>query len=83
MAAGGLGEAVGLAAFTDQDVGVVQEPVDGGGGERLGHQLVKAGGVQVAGDRQRAALVGGVDDPEERFGGLQGNGQHADVIDDD
>ena len=83
MAAGGLGEAVGLAAFADQDVRVVQEPVDGGGGERLGHQLVKAGRVQVAGDRQRAPLVGGVDDAEERFGGLEGNREHADVIDHD
>ena len=83
MAAGGLGEAVGLAAFADQDVRVVQEPVDSGRGERLGHQLVKAGGMQVAGDRQRAAFVGGVDDAEERFGGFEGNRQHADVIDHD
>jgi hypothetical protein len=29
------------------DVGVVQEPVDGGGGQRLEHQLVEGGRVQV------------------------------------
>jgi len=28
-------------------VGVVQEPVDGGGGQRFGHEFVEAGGVQV------------------------------------
>ena len=35
----------------DDDVGVVQEPVDGGGGQRLGHDLVEAGRVQVRADR--------------------------------
>jgi hypothetical protein len=78
-----LGEAVGLAAFADQDVRVVQQPVDGGGGDGLGHLLVKAGGVQGASDRQRAPLVGGVDDAEERFGCLEGNREHPDVIDHD
>ena len=29
------------------DVGVVQEPVDGGVGDGLGHQLVEAGRVEV------------------------------------
>ena len=43
----GLGEADAVAAGL-ADVGVVQEPVDGGGGQGLGHQLVEPGGVQVA-----------------------------------
>ena len=34
------------------DVGVVQQqPVDGRGGEGLGHELVESGEVQVGGDR--------------------------------
>ena len=50
---------------------MVQEPVDGGGGQGLGHDRVEPGGVQVAGDGDGAAFVGGVDDAVERFtGGL-------------
>jgi len=63
-------------------VGVVQEPVDGRGGERLGHELVERGGVQVRGDRDGAFLVGGVDEAVEPFGGVLGYRQKADVIDD-
>ena len=47
LAGEGLGEADAVAAGL-ADVGVVQEPVDGGGGQRLGHELVEPGGVQVA-----------------------------------
>ena len=47
MTAGGLGEAVGLAALADQDVRVVQQPVDGRSGEGLGHQLVKPEGCRL------------------------------------
>ena len=61
---GCLGEAVGLDAVGDQDVCVVQEAVDGAGGEGLGHQFVEPGGVEVAGERDRARTVGGVDDAE-------------------
>ena len=43
---GGLGESVGLAVG-DAGVGVVQETVDGRGGQRLGHDLVEPGRVQV------------------------------------
>jgi hypothetical protein len=42
---------------------VVQQAIDGRGGECLGHQLVEAGRVDVAGERDRAFLVAGVDDP--------------------
>ena len=37
----GLGEADAVAAGL-ADVGVVHEPVDGGGGQGLGHQLVES-----------------------------------------
>ena len=48
---------------------MVKEPVDGGGGQGLGHDRVEAGGVQVAGDGDGAAFVGGVDDAVERLTG--------------
>jgi len=78
-----LGEPVAVLAVGDDHVGVVQEPLDGRGGERLWHQLVEPGGVDVRAERDRAFLVGGVDDPEQRFGCVGGNGQQADVIDQD
>ena len=64
-------------------VGVVQEPVHGGGGQGLGHQLVEAGRVQVRADRYGAFLVGGVHDAVEALGGIVGDRQQADVVDDD
>ena len=53
------------------DVGVVQEPVDGGRGEGFGHQLVERGGVEVGRDRDGSFLVGGVDEPVEALGGCK------------
>ena len=41
-----LGQAYGLTAGL-AEVGVVQQPVHGGGGQGLGHQLIEAGWVQV------------------------------------
>jgi hypothetical protein len=41
-----LGEAVAVGAVGQQHVRV-QQPVDGRGGERLGHELVKAGRMEV------------------------------------
>jgi len=55
------------------DVGVVQEPVDGRGGQRLGHQLVEGGWVEVARDRHGAFLIGGVDESVEALGGVLGD----------
>jgi len=43
----------------------------------------KPAGLQVRGDRDRAFLVGGVDEPVEAFGGVGSDGQQADVVDDD
>jgi hypothetical protein len=47
LAGHGLGETHALAAGL-ADVGVVQEPVDGGGDQGLGHELIESGGVEVA-----------------------------------
>jgi hypothetical protein len=41
LAGGRLGEPVAIGAVGDQDVRVVQQAVDGGGGQRLGHQFVE------------------------------------------
>jgi hypothetical protein len=51
-------------------VGVVQQPVHGRGGQRLGHELVEAGGVEIGADRHAAAFVGGVDQPVQALGGV-------------
>ena len=74
LAGGGLGEADAVAGGHD-DVGVVQEPVDGGVGDGLGHEFVEPGGVKVARQGDGALLVGGVDDAVERLGGLGGDRQ--------
>ncbi len=46
---------------------VVQQAIDGGGGQRLGHDRVKPG-VQVRPHHHRATFVGGVDHPVKRLG---------------
>ena len=63
------GVSAGLA-----EVCVVQEPIDGGGRQRLGHELVEPAGVQVRGDRHGFAFVGGFDDALEPFGGISADG---------
>jgi hypothetical protein len=47
---GCLREAVAVLPFGDQDVGVMQEPVDGRSREAFGHQLVEPGRVDVGAD---------------------------------
>ncbi len=47
FAGGRLSEPVAVLAVGDDHVGVVQEPLDGRGGQGLWHQLVKPGGVDV------------------------------------
>lgn len=69
-----LGEPHGLAAGL-ADVGVVEQSVDGGGGQRLGHQLIEPGRVKVRADRDGAVLVGGVDEPVEPFSGMDRIGE--------
>jgi len=49
----------------------------------LGVQLVEAGAVDVGAHRDRPFLVGGVDDSEQSVGGVRGDWDQADVIDQD
>jgi hypothetical protein len=48
----------------------MERPIDGGGGQGLGDQLVEAGRAEVGVDRHAAPLVGGVDEAEEALGGI-------------
>jgi hypothetical protein len=80
---GRLGDPVAVGAVGDEHVGVVEQPVDGRGGDGLGHQLVEPGGVDVRGERDRAPLAGGVDDAEQCLGLGRGDWEQADVVDDD
>src|SRR3982074_11103 len=41
LAGGCLGESVAVLPVCDEHMGVVQQPLDGRGGEALGHQLVE------------------------------------------
>ena len=52
----GLHEPDGLAAGL-AEVGVVEEPVHGRGGDGFGHELVESGGVDIRADRQGPLLV--------------------------
>ena len=51
-------------------VGVTEQPIDGGVGDRLEHVFVEAGRIRVRGQRDGALLVGGVHQVVEGFGGL-------------
>src|SRR6202040_790746 len=82
LAGEGFGEPVRVA-LGQHEVGVVEQPVDGGGGEGLRHDGVESGGVDVAGHGDGAAFVGGVGDAVERLGGVLPGREHADVIDHD
>ena len=62
---------------------MVEQPVDGGGRQRFGHELVEPAGVQVRGDRHGFAFVGGFDDAVKPFGGISADGKQPDIINDD
>jgi hypothetical protein len=79
---GSLGEPEAVT-LGDNDAGVVQEPVDRGGGQGFRHDLVESRGVQVGADGERAAFVGGVDQSVEPFGGVRADREQPDVVDDD
>ena len=53
----------------------MQQPVDGRGGQRFGHELVEAAGMQVRRDRHGPAFVGGFDDAVEPLGGIRTDGK--------
>jgi transposase len=80
LAGEGVGEADAVAVG-DEHVGVVQQPVDQGGGDGAVHELIEPGGMQVGGHRQRPSFVGGVDEAVEAFGCVRGQWEHPDVID--
>jgi len=65
------------------DVGMMEEPVDGRGGEGLGHQLIEGSGMEVGGERDGAFLVGGIDQSVQALGGVGSHREQADVVDDD
>jgi len=67
-----LGESDGIAAGL-ADVGVVQQSVDGGGGQRFGYQLVEPGRVKIGADRHGPLLIGGVHESVETFRGVGGD----------
>ncbi len=67
LSGGGLGEADRVAGG-QHEMGVVEQPVDSGVGDGLGHEFVEPGGVQVGRQGDGAFLVGGVDDAVEGFG---------------
>src|SRR3954453_19822290 len=79
FASGCLGEADRVAGG-DDDVGVVHEPINGGVGDGLGHQLIEPGWVEVRRQGDGALLVGSVDDAVEGFGGVCGDGEQPDVV---
>ena len=60
-----------LRSLRDDHVRVMQQSVDGRGRHRFGHQLVEPARVDVGADRDRSFLVGGVDDSEQRVGGVR------------
>ena len=71
-------------AFEGENVGVVNDAVDHGGGDGLvAEDAAPAGKRQVAGEDQRGVLVSAGDELEEQVGGVLLEGQVADFVDDD
>ena len=65
-------------------MGVVDEPVDEGGGDhRVAEDLAPGLEAAVAGDDDRAAFVAARDQGEEQVGGLAFQRQVADLVDDE
>ena len=58
---GRLGEPVALGRVSDENVGVVHEPIDGRGRDRFGHQFVEPARVDVGADRAALEWAQGVD----------------------
>lgn len=78
-----LTQSVALA-FERDDVGVVDEAVDEGGGDhRVAEDFAPGFEAAVAGDDDRAAFVAARDECEEQVRGLAFEGQVADFVDDD
>ena len=70
LAGEGLGEADAVPAGLTH-VSVVQQPVNGRGGQGMGMSSSnQSGGVKVRADRDGEFLVGGIDQPIQAFGGV-------------
>ncbi len=76
-------EPVGVA-FEGDDVGVVDEAVDHGGGDDVvSEHFAPASEGLVAGDDHRGAFVAGRDELEEQVRGFGFEGDVADLVDDE
>ena len=62
---------------------MVEEAIDGCGGQALGEDRVEAGRMQVGRDDQRPFLIDGIDQAIEGLGFIGTCRQQADVVDDD
>ena len=77
-----LAQAVAGALDLDDD-GMVQKPVQqGGGDDGIAENLAPFGEAAVGGQDHRALLVAGVDQLEEQVAGAGADGEIADLIDD-
>ena len=71
-------------AFEGDDFGVVDEPVDHGGGDDVvAEHFAPAAEGLVAGDDQRGSFVAGGDELEEQVRGFGFEGDVADLVDDE
>ena len=71
-------------AFEGEDFGVVDEPVDHGGGDGVVAEDLAPGAERlVAGDDHRGAFVAGGDEAEHEVRGFGIEGDVADLVDDD
>ena len=74
-------EPVGVA-FESDDFGVVDEPIDHGGGDNfVAEHLAPAAEGLVGGDDQGSSLIAGRDQLEEQVGCLGFEGDVADLVD--
>jgi len=82
LAGGGLSKTHAVA-LGDAEMGVVQEAINSGGGNGLGHDLVEARRVKVGRNGQSPLLIGGINQAVEPLGGIGGHRQQPDVVDHD
>ena len=64
-------------------VRVMQEPVDGSGGECFGHELVETGRMHIRADGHRTFLIRRIHQTKESLGGIRTDGQEPDIVNDD
>lgn len=69
------------AALGDDDVGMVEEPIDRGCREAFREDRVEAGRMKVRGQYQRPLLRSGVDQAIQRLGVVGAGRQQAEAVD--